>query len=312
MTWSHVMAGYDLLDDPQATGEKTAAWLREHGVDDVEATTVSGAKGSTDFVRVRMPGSNGRASGGDAPTLGIIGRLGGLGARPEQIGFVSDGDGALTALSVAAKLGQMRRRGDVQRGDVVVATHVCPHAPTKPHDPVPFMDSPVDIATMNAYEVDEHMDAVISVDATKGNRVCNRMGFAISPTVKEGWILRVADPLLDTATQVTGQLPAVLPLSMQDITPYGNQVHHINSILQPATATAAPVVGLAITTEAAVAGSATGATSLISVESAVRFCLEVAKRFGAGRCDFYDPAEFDRLIELYGPMRQLQTLGAAS
>ena len=35
-----------------------------------------------------------------------------------------------------------------------MATHICPHAPTRPHDPVPFMDSPVDIATMNEYEVD--------------------------------------------------------------------------------------------------------------------------------------------------------------
>ncbi|MEE2046078.1 DUF1177 family protein [Nocardiopsis tropica] len=40
-----------------------------------------------------IPGTDGASSGGSAPTLGILGRLGGLGARPEQIGFVSDGDG---------------------------------------------------------------------------------------------------------------------------------------------------------------------------------------------------------------------------
>ena len=77
--------------------------------------TVSGyraKKGSTDFVEGRRyPGSRGKASGGAAPTLGIIGRLGGLGARPERIGFVSDGDGALTAVACGMKLGKMARPG---------------------------------------------------------------------------------------------------------------------------------------------------------------------------------------------------------
>jgi len=47
---------------------------------------------------------------GNAPTLGVIGRLGGVGARPEVIGLVSDGDGALTALSVALKLARMQKK----------------------------------------------------------------------------------------------------------------------------------------------------------------------------------------------------------
>ena len=37
--------------------------------------------------------------------------------------------------------------------------------------------------------------------------------------------------------------------------------------------------------------------------------LEVAKNFGRGKCKFYDEAEFDRLIKLYGNMKHLQTLG---
>jgi Protein of unknown function (DUF1177) len=93
---------------------------------------------------------------------------------------------------------------------------------------------------------------------------------------------------------------------MQDITPYGNGVYHLNSIMQPATATSSPVVGVAITTEATVPGSGTGASDLSAVESAARFCVEVAKDFGAGGCRFYDEAEFDRLVELYGSMRPLQ------
>ena len=96
---------------------------------------------------------------------------------------------------------------------------------------------------------------------------------------------------------------------MQDITPYGNDVHHLNSILQPATATSAPVVGVAITAETMVPGCATGASHFQDVEEAARFMLEVAKNFGRGKCKFYDEAEYARLIKLYGDMKHLQTLG---
>lgn len=301
MVWQQVMTGYDLMDDPAVSGERVAEWLTRHGVDDVEVTAITGDKGSTDFVRAVVPGHD-----REAPALGVIGRLGGLGARPERIGFVSDGDGALTAMAVAARLGQMRQRGDVLPGDVVITTHICPDAPTRPHRPVPFMDSPVDIATMNDQEIDPRMSAVLSIDTTKGNRVCNHNGFAISPTVQQGWILHTSEDLLSIYADVTGHAPVVLPLAMQDITPYGNDVHHINSILQPAIATEAPVVGVAITTETAVPGCGTGATDLRSVEQAARFCIETAKAYGAGNCRFADGAELARLVELYGPMTRLQ------
>ncbi|MEV0841654.1 DUF1177 domain-containing protein [Actinocatenispora sera] len=311
MSWRHVIDAYELLDDPAVTGDAVAKYLVDCGASTPAVHTVRGDKGSTDFVRLTIPGRRGRSAGGDAPTLGVIGRLGGLGARPEQIGFVSDGDGALTAVAVAAKLSAMHARGDVLDGDVVVATHICPDAPTRPHDPVPFMDSPVDLAAMNEHEVDPGADAVLSVDTTKGNRIVNVNGFAISPTVKQGWILRVSEDLLAVQQRVTGSLPAVLPLAMADITPYGNGAYHVNSILQPTTSTAAPVVGVAITTETPVAGSATGATQLSSVESAVRFCIEVAKDFGRGVLRFHDQAEFDHLVHRYGPMTALQTQGNA-
>jgi hypothetical protein len=311
MSWRHVIDAYELLDDPAVTGAAVAEYLTGCGAPKPTVHTVRGDKGSTDFVRLTIPGRRGRSAGGDAPTLSVIGRLGGLGARPEQLGFVSDGDGALTAVSVAAKLSAMHARGDVLDGDVVVATHICPDAPTRPHDPVPFMDSPVDLAAMNEHEVDPDADAVLSVDTTKGNRIVNVNGFAISPTVKQGWILRVSEDLLAVQQRVTGSLPAVLPLAMADITPYGNGAYHVNSILQPTTATAAPVVGVAITTETPVAGSATGATQLSSVESAVRFCIEVAKDFGRGTLRFHDQAEFEHLVHRYGPMTALQTQGNA-
>lgn len=302
----------ELLDDPRASGYAVAGALRAAGLDEadlVTVQTVQGEKGSTGFIKAVIPGRNGRLAGGYAPTLGIIGRAGGVGARPEVLGMVSDADGPAAAVACALKLARMRQAGDVLPGDVIIATHVCPNAPTQPHDPVPFMGSPVDMATMNRMEVDPSMDAILSVDTTKGNRIINRRGFAISPTVKEGYILRVSEDLLSIMQVVTGALPAVFAITTQDITPYGNGLFHLNSILQPSTATAAPVVGVAITTEVPVPGSASGASHEVDIELAARFCVEVAKSFGAGRCRFYDPDEFARLKALYGPMNHLQTMG---
>ena len=312
MSFKAVLEAFSLLDDPRANGAAVVEALRSAGVRDVTITRIEGPRGHTDFVRAVIPGRNGKSSGGHSPTLGIIGRLGGIGARPEVIGFVSDGDGAAAAIAAALKLGSMSRKGDVLQGDVIVSTHICPNAPTQPHEPVPFMGSPVDMATMNRYEVDPAMDAVLSIDTTKGNRIINHKGFAISPTVKEGYILRVSDDLLDIMSITTGRAPVTFPITTQDITPYGNGIYHLNSILQPATATSAPVVGVAITTETAVPGCATGASHAVDVEQVVRFVIEVAKAFGAGKCRFYDPVEFDKIVELYGPMTHLQTFGRGS
>jgi len=147
---------------------------------------------------------------------------------------------------------------------------------------------------------------MLSIDTTKGNRVLNHKGMAITCTVKEGYILRVSDSLLDIMGRVTGKMPVVFPISQQDITPYGNDIYHVNSILQPATVTDAPVVGVAITAEIPVAGCATGATHMGDVELAARFAVETAKDFTNGTCRFYDEAEFDKLLKLYGPLKQFQ------
>jgi hypothetical protein len=299
-----------LLDSPRADGARVAAALVEAAGDlTPEVETVSGNEGSTDFMRVVVPGAHGKRQGGDAPTLGIIGRHGGSGARPQRIGFVSDGDGAAAALAAALKLARMRAEGDSLQGDVIITTHVCPDAPTTPHTPVEFMGSPVDTATMNRLEVHEEMDAVISIDTTKGNRILNHRGIAITPTVVRGWIMRVGDELVSLAERVTGEPAAVLPLSMGDITPYGNGAYHVNSILQPATATVAPVVGLAITAVTTVPGSATGASHETDIALAARFALEAAKEFTGGRLSFYEPEQLARLVELYGEMTHLQGTG---
>jgi hypothetical protein len=303
---------YDLLDRATVTGQDVLDLLEKRGLEDLSLKKITGEKGSTDFIKIKIPGREGKTRGGDDPTLGIVGRLGGVGARPERIGLVSDADGALTALSCALKLADMKQSGDSLMGDVVVTTHICPNAPTQPHDPVPFMDSPVDMTVMNRQEVTREMDALLSIDATKGNRIAKFKGFAITPTVKEGYILRVSEDLLDIVEVVTGRTPRVVPITLQDITPYGNDVYHVNSIMQPWIATDAPVVGVAITAEVPVPGCGTGASHCVDIELASRFCIEVAKAYGARKCCFYDRTEFQRLVKLYGPMSHLRRLSKES
>lgn len=304
--FKQVIEIYDLLDRATVRGIDIVTYFNNHGITSIEMKKITGDAGSTDFIKIRIPGNNGKTRQGSAPTLGIIGRLGGIGARPERIGLVSDADGAVTALACALKLAVMQQHHDILKGDVILSTHICPNAPTQPHEPVPFMGSPVDIATMNKYEVDPEMDAILSIDTTKGNRIANFKGFAITSTVKQGYLLRVSENLLDLMEVVTGTLPRVVPLSIQDITPYGNDIYHINSILQPWLVTDSPVVGVALTTETPVPGCGTGASHCVDIEVAARYCIEVAKSFGEKQCRFYDPDEFNKLRRLYGSMEHLR------
>ena len=86
MLFKHLIELYELLDSPQASGTIVADYLKAIDPEcTVETYPLEGPKGTTDMVRVRIPGAHGKSSGGDAPTIGLLGRLGGLGARPERI-----------------------------------------------------------------------------------------------------------------------------------------------------------------------------------------------------------------------------------
>ena len=294
---------HEILDTPSASGERVREYLIGCGAapESIQVTRVTSDKGASDFLHITVAGHSGKQAGKEAPTLGVIGRLGGIGARPDITGYVSDGDGALAALAA---------HGDRLAGDVIITTHICPDAPTREHHPVPFMDSPISFEDTWEHEIDAQMDAIVSIDTTKGNRVINVRGVSMSPTVKQGYILRTSEDLMDVMSRVTGRLPHIFALTQQDITPYGNGLHHLNSILQPAVATSAPVIGVALSTETAVAGCATGASHEVDIEQAARFAVEVAKDFTAGICQFYDAEEFSRLIALYGEHTHFQHRGA--
>lgn len=298
-----------LVDRPNVTADDIAALFDCRDPLQLALEDKRGERGSTTVFRLTIPGERGRMAGGDAPTIGLIGFLGGVGARPEAVGLVSDGDGAVAALAAGLKLVRMWSLGDRLAGDVIVTTHVSTDAPVIPHEPVPFMGSPLGVGEMCRLLVDARMEAILSVDTTKGNRVVNSRGFAISPTIRQGYILRVSEDLLSLQQYVTGRAPSVFAVTTQDITPYANDLFHLNSILQPATATDAPVVGVAITAESAVPGSASGASQPVDIELAARYMVEVAKAYTSGRAQFCDEREFRRLQALYGSMEHLQTAG---
>ena len=91
-----------------------------------------------DFIKVTIPGSNGKTHGGKRRTLGIVGRLGAQQAQPERIGMVSDSDGSIVALALALKLLRMHQAGAILQGDVIITTHVATHVSITEHQPVEF------------------------------------------------------------------------------------------------------------------------------------------------------------------------------
>jgi hypothetical protein len=298
---------FDILDDPQTSGKIVNNYLTNiYPTAIITVQTLIGTSGSSDVIIIKVPGINGKLSGGNAPTTGIIGQLGALGARPSIIGFVSDGDGALCALTVASKLLYMMSKGDQFQGDVIIATSITPRATTQPHYPVPLIDPPVPIFELNRVEVDPDMDVIFSVDATKGNNIINYRGFAISPVMKEGYILPVTQDLLDLVSTTTGKVPNIFPISIYDVTPYESGFQHINSIMSPNIYTTSPVIGVAITAQTAVAGSAPGANHFTDLEEASRFLLEAANAYGNNTLNIYDATMYNQAVKKYGSLTQFQ------
>ena len=127
MLLKEILDIYNLLDSAHADGNSIKTHLLRIRSDaNVEVVPIVTPKGSTDIIRILVKGKNGRSQNGTAPTIGLMGWLGGIGARPDAVGYVSDGDGALAALSVAAKLLDMQNKGDFLEGDVYLATRKSP------------------------------------------------------------------------------------------------------------------------------------------------------------------------------------------
>lgn len=316
MSSKYVSMMYELLGDHDVNGDKVVSLLKSLNVPDaiIQSTPVKyeppeDTSQNCDFIKVVIKGRNGKQAGGSAPTMGIVGRLGAQQAQPNRIGIVSDADGSIVALASAMKLLDLAAKGAQLEGDVIITTHVATHVSITPHDPVDFMGMPVSSDTMNKYEVDPAMDAILSVDTSKGNSIVKNRGIAISPTAKEGYLLRVAPDLVSLLELATGEPAKTFPVTTQDITPYDNGAYHFNSIMQPHVATTAPVVGLAITARSIVPGSDTGASYESELVDATVFAVEVAKQFTWQKAAFYDAKEYAFLQSKYGSLSFLQQNG---
>jgi len=316
MALQQTLTVYEALDTASANGQTIASMFApyaESGVT-VEVTTVHNeqpedTRKTTDFIKITIPGTEGKTAGGKARTLGVIGRNGAVGAYPARLGMVSDADGPIASIAVALKLAQMHAKGDKLTGDVIVTTHISTDVSMADNGGIPFMGMPVSSDTMNQYEVSADMDAILSIDASKGNRIVKHRGFALSPTAMQGYVLRMAPDLVAIMESTTGEPAVTFPISIQDITPYHNGLYHFNSIMQPHAATDKPVVGVAITAQSVVGGSDSSASHEFDLAESVRFSVEVAKRFTRGQCEFYDAGEWTKIRSMYPDLSVFQTYG---
>jgi Protein of unknown function (DUF1177) len=299
-----VMDVIEVLDNPKAGAAEFNALLPKD-VCEMSVSHFSGPLGETEFVAYKFKGREGRASGGNARTIGIIGSLGAMRLPGNYPGLNSDADGGLVALSCALRLGRMWTKNQVLKGDVIVTTHICQAGHPEPHDPVPFVMPPLEVDEEYRRLTDPAMEAILTPETCKGNRIFNQTGFAITPPVKEGYILRPHVSLLHTMEMVTSLPARVFPINMQDITPYGNDIHHVCGMMLPGQFTSAPVVGVPITAQQQVLAASTNVYQHMILESAGRYCIEIATAYGNGDCQFYYEDDFQGLVKRYGAMRHL-------
>ena len=301
-----VLDTIDLLDDINHGVTEFLASL-EPGTWTATRDEYSNDKGSTEFVKILFPGANGRSTGGDAPTTGIIGSNGGLRLPTERPGLVSDADGAIVGLACAQRLARMASRGQFFQGDVLVSTHICQQAHPVPHHPYPFVMSPLPSSEKHPRLVDERMEAILTPETCKGNKLVSpAAGFAVTQPVKEGYILRPHESVLHLYEMTTGKNPVIFPLNMQDITPFESGVHHVCGMALPSVFSRAPVIGVPLSMEVPVMPAATGTQTPTVLEAAGRFCLEVAAAFGSGDCQFYYESDFEGFKKAYGNIRGWQ------
>ncbi len=302
-----IMDVLDFLDDARNSAEQFKAMLPD-GPHTVEITPFDSDLGHTDFIKILFPGKNGKSSGGSAPTIGIIGSNGGLRLPWEYPGLSSDADGCVVGLACALGLARKHHRNQQLQGDVLVSTHICQSAHPAPHDPFPFVVSPLPSSEKHPRLVDERMDAILTPETCKSNKMAAHLGFAVTPPVREGFILRPHETILHAVEMVTGKPPVVFPITMQDVTPYELGVHHICGMVLPSIFSTAPVIGVPLVTALQTHPSATNTQQPMVLESATRFCLEVATGLGNGDYHFHYQSDFEGMLKSFGALRGWQRL----
>ncbi|MDO4565640.1 MAG: DUF1177 family protein [Clostridia bacterium] len=287
-----IVAAYDLLSRHDASGETVARYLMDHGVEHVTVRRVGTGSAYSDFLRIVIPGLTGRARGMSSPTLGVAGRLGGIKLENQPLSLISDADGAIVAIALALKLASLCATKTGPLGDVIITTQIALSSSSRAHKPAALALSAVDIKTACAYEYDENMDALLSITVCRATRWVNTDGIAVTPTVMGGLILPPSEDLLSILETVSSRSAVVFPITNYDLTPDGNGLYHINSIMQHSLIADCPVVGVALTSSGLVPGVTLRHNDLSDAELAMQFALEVAFGFTAGNVTLYDKDEF--------------------
>ena len=76
MLMKEIIAAYDVLDSSFVTGEEVKKYLLGIKADaNVEVYELVGPKGSTDMLKVRIPGKNGKTNGGQSDSLADLAEL---------------------------------------------------------------------------------------------------------------------------------------------------------------------------------------------------------------------------------------------
>ena len=97
MLMKQIIDAYEVLDSSFVTGEAVKEYLLGIKADaNVEVYELVGPKGSTDMLKVRIPGKNGKTNGGDAPTSVFLEDL----VESVHVRNVSDSYQMVTVLSV--------------------------------------------------------------------------------------------------------------------------------------------------------------------------------------------------------------------
>ncbi len=119
----------------------------------------------------------------------------------------------------------------------MTSSHIATHVSITPHDPVDFMGMPVSSNTMNQYEVDKQMDAILSIDTSKGNNIIKHRGIG---DFSHGYA-RLYFTRRTGFSSLTGVCNRRCNKDASHhhtrYFSYDNGVYHFNSIMQPHIAT---------------------------------------------------------------------------
>lgn len=225
----------------------------------------------------------------------LLGRLGAIRVSSNN-GLVSDADGAI--ITITSMLEWAKNYSEIE-GEAIFSTSISLDAKLIPHKPFKFMVPLVGLDDALKLEVDKEAQFLISVDSTKGNRIAKYNDFAISHIIKDGYILKIPDEIIDIYEKVTEHEPYFVALTSGDLTPMEVNAYHISTLLSPWLYTEAPVLGLATVSKYPIPGYETGVQNIIMLERASRFSIEVLKYYFYGG-NVYSEEELNSLKNALG------------